>query len=165
MALMSKKRARPPIKTTQPMTLKSKKVARPPIKPPNQDPDPVGLAQVLAQTSTQLEAAYQERWRAFLRKFDLVKFAPPVRRSISAAVTAQGGPVSFDVTLTFYPPDASGFARVDGALITPVAELAAEAEPAKQVDDPAYVDVQGLFGQTVRVPRPKGGWRKRGRRQ
>ena len=165
MPLKSKNPARPPLKTPQPMTLKSKKVARPITQTPHPDSDPVGFAGVLAQTSMQLEEAYHTQLRAFLRKFALVRFAPAVRRSISAAVTAEGGPVSFEVTLTFYPPDASGFARVDGALITPVAELAAEAEPAKPVDDPAYVDVQGLFGQTVRMHRPAGGWRKRGRRR
>ena len=67
----------------------------------------------------------------------------------------------FAATLTVYPRDASGFARVDGALETP----SEEPQPAGPADDPAYVDVQGLFGQTVRVPRPKGGWRKRGRRR
>ena len=81
------------------------------------------------------------------------------------AGTAQEWPVTLHATLTVYPRGASRFARVDGALITPVAELAAEAEPAKQVDDPAYVDVQGLFGQTVRMRRPKGGWRNRSRRR
>jgi hypothetical protein len=109
----TKKLARPPIKRTQPLTLKSKKFAQPRVKPPN--PDALGFAQVLAETSAKLEEAYHARLRTFLRKFDLVRFEPAVRRSIFAAVTAQGGPASFDVTLTFYPPDASGFARVDGA--------------------------------------------------
>ena len=132
---------------------------------PNQDPDPVGFAQVLAETSAQLEEAYQTQLRAFLRKFLLVRFEPAVRRSISAAVTAQGGPVTLPATLTVYPRDASGMVRVDGALITSVAELADDPQPAEQSDDPAYVDVQGLFGQTVRMHRPKGGWRKRSRRR
>ena len=50
-----------PNERKSPMTLKPKKPARPPIKrirPPHPDPDPVGLAQVLAETSAQLEEAY-----------------------------------------------------------------------------------------------------------
>jgi hypothetical protein len=156
-----KKRARPPIKRTQPMTLKSKKLARPPIKPRSQDLDPVGFAQVLAETSAQLEEAYHTRLRALLRKFDLVRFEPAVRRSIFAAVTAQGGPVSFDVTLTFYPPDATGFARVVGELKTPTAERSAKPQP----DDPEYGPwIKSLFGERVRMRRPRGGWRKFARR-
>ncbi len=117
--------------------------------------------------SAQLQQAYDAQLRAFLRKFLLVGgLAPAVRRSISAAVTAQGGPVSFDVTLTFYPPDASGFARVIGELITPVAELAREVEHDEQSDDPEYgPQFTGLFGEAVRMRRPKGGWRKSGRRR
>ena len=116
--------------------------------------------------SAQLKQAYHAQLRALLRKFLLVGgLAPAVRQSIFVAVTARGRPVSVDFRITFYPPDASGFFRADGELITPVAELAAEAEPAKQVDDPEYVDVQGLFGETVRMRRPKGGWRNRGRRR
>jgi hypothetical protein len=137
---------------------------RPPIRTPHPDTDPLGFAQVLAETSAQLQEAYYAQLRAFLRKFVFVGFEPAVRRSIFAAVTARGRPVSVDFRITFYPPDASGLFRAGGELITPVAELA-EAEPAKQVDDPEYVDYKGLFGQTVRMHRPKGGWRKRGRRR
>ena len=83
-----------------------------------------------------------------------------------------GQPVSADFRITFYPADASGFFPADGELMTPVAELAAEAEPDWQSDwpsdwqsdDPDYVDVEGLFDKTVRMYRPKGGWRKPGRR-
>ena len=143
------------------MALTSKKVARPTTQTPHQDPDPAGLFPALSA-----QQAYHAQLRAFLRKFLLVGgLAPAVRRSIFAAVTARGRPVSVDFRITFYPPDASGFFRADGELITPVAELAAEAEPAKESDDPDYVDVQGLFGETVRMRRPKGGWRSRGRRR
>ena len=50
----------------------AKKLARPPIKPPNLDPDPLGFARVLAETSAQLEEAYHAQLRAFLRKNLLV---------------------------------------------------------------------------------------------
>jgi hypothetical protein len=102
-----------------------------------------------------------------LRKFLLVGGLPPaVRPSIFAPVTARGRPVSVDFRITFYPPDASGFARVIGELITPVAELATEAEHDEQSDDPEYgPQFTGLFGEPVRMRRPKGGWGKRGRRR
>ena len=137
----------------------AKKVVRPPIKPPNPDPDPVGFAQVLAETSAQLEEAYHTRLRALLRKFLLVRFEPAVLQRIVDAGTAQEWPITLPATLSVYPRDASGFARVDGALQTPFEE----SQPAGPVDDPEYVDVNGLFGQTVRVNRPKRGWRNKGR--
>jgi hypothetical protein len=134
----------------------AKKVARPPIKPPNPDPDPVGFAQVLAEASVQLEEAHQERLRAFLRKFLLVEFEPAELQRIIDAGT-EWPPVTLPATLTIYPRDALGFAHVYGA-------LPEESQPAGPPDDPAYVDVQGLFGK-VRKYRPKGGWRKLSRRR
>ena len=147
------------------MTSTLKKVARPTTQTPNKDPDPVGFAGTLAAISAQLEDAYYARLRAFLGVFLLVRLAPAVLRRIFAAVTARGRPASVDFRITFYPPDASGFFRADGELMTPVAELAAEAEPDEQSDDPEYVDFEGLFGNTVRMRRPKGGWRKFSRRR
>ena len=132
--------------------------------PGETDPDPLGLFPALSE---KLKQTYDAQMRGFLRKFLLVGgLAPAVRQSISAAVKARGQAVSVDLRITFYPPDASGFLRADGELITPLAELAAEAEPAKQVDDPEYgPQFMGLFGEPVRVHRPKGGWGKRGRRR
>jgi hypothetical protein len=69
-------------------------------------------------------------------------------------------PVTLPAALTVYRRDALGFASVIGALETPPEEP----QPAGSADDPAYVDVQGLFGK-VRKYRPKGGWRKLGRRR
>jgi hypothetical protein len=163
MTLNSKKPVRRPSKRIQLLVMQSKQRARPPIKPPNPDADPLGLFPALFE---KLKQTYDAQVRAFLRKFLLVGgLAPAVRRSISAAVTAQGGSVSLDVTLTLYPPDASAFARVDGALITPVVELAAETERDEQSDDPEYGPYfTSLFGERVRARRPKGGWRKFARR-
>jgi hypothetical protein len=146
------------------MTLKSRKLVRPTSRTPKEDADPLGLFPALSE---QLKQTYDAEVRAFLRKFLLVGgFAPAVRRSISAAVTARGRPVRVDFRITFYPPDASGFFRADGELITPVAELAPEAERDEQSDDPEYgPQFMGLFGEPVRVHRPKGGWGKRGRRR
>src|SRR5271166_6458499 len=113
---LTKKPARPPSKQIPPLALPSKPGVRPPIRTTHADADPLGLFPALSE---QLKQTYYAQVRGLLRKFLLVGgLAPAVRRSISAAVTAQGGPVSFDVTLTFYPPDASGFARVIGELIT-----------------------------------------------
>jgi hypothetical protein len=141
----------------------AKKVARPPNKPQNPEADPLRLFPGL---SVQLQQTYDAQLRAFLHKFVFVRLAPAVRRSISAAVTAQGGPVSVDFRITFYPPDASGFLRANGELITPVAALAPEGERDEQSDDPEYgPQFTGLFGEHVRMRRPKGGWRKSGRRR
>jgi hypothetical protein len=139
----------------------AKKVARPPIKPANPDPDPVGLAQVLAEISTQLEEGYQEWLRAFLSKFLLVEFEPAELQRIIDAGT-EWPPVTLPATLTIYPRDALGFVRVYGALETPPEEP----QSAGPADDPEYVDYNTLFDGVVRKYRPKGGWRKgsRGRR-
>jgi hypothetical protein len=160
MAMTTKKPARLPSQRIQPLALQSKQRARPPLQAPDPDADPLGFAQVIAEISAQLEEAYHTRLRALLRKFDLLRFVPALRRSISAAVTAQGGPVSFDVTLTFYPPDASAFALVIGELKPHTAERSAKPQPAEP-DDPDYGPwITGLFGERVRMRRPKGGWRK-----
>ena len=144
------------------MALIAKKVARPRVKPPNPDPDPVGLAQVLAETSAELEEAYQERLRAFLRKFDLVRFEPAVRQRIRAAETAPGGPATFLVALTVHPRDASGFPRVVGKLATPFEEPQPDEAP-DAADDGEYI--RGLFGDKIPASRLKPVRRSRGRRR
>ncbi len=140
----------------------AKKVARPPIKPPNQDPDPVGFAQVLAETSAELEEAYQERLRAFLRKFDLVRFEPAVRQRIRAAETAPGGPATFLVALTVHPRDASGFPRLVGRLPTPF-EAPQPDEAPEAAEEGKYI--RGLFGDKIPVSRLKPAPRSKGRRR
>ncbi len=164
MRSMSKKPARSPIKQTPSLALPSKQGVRPPIRTTHADADPLGLFPALSE---QLQQTYDAQLRAFLRKFLLIGgVAPAVRRSIFAAVTARGRPVSVDFRITFYPPEASGYFRADGDLITPVAELATEAERDEQADDPEYgPQFTGLFGEPVRMRRPKGGWRKSGRRR
>jgi hypothetical protein len=82
----------------------SKKGARPTTQALNGGPDPVGFARVLAEIIAELQDAYRARLHAFLRMFPLLRLAPAVRRSIFAAVTARGRPVSFDFRITFYPP-------------------------------------------------------------
>jgi len=126
----------------------------------NKDPDPVGFGTTLADTMAELQDLYRERLRAFLEVSARLDLVPPLRRRILDAVTARGGPVSLDFTITFYPPDASGFRRAVAELQTPLTELADEAEPD---DGPECVDYNTLFDGVVRKYRPKGGWRK-GRR-
>ncbi len=129
----------------------AKKVARPRVKPLNPDPDPVGFAQVLAETSAQLEEAYQERLRALLRKFLLVRFEPAVLQRIWAAETAPGGSATFLVALTVHPRDASGSPRLVGRLATTFEEPQPEAPDA--AEDGAYTI--GLFGDKIPASRLK----------
>jgi hypothetical protein len=143
------------------MTLKSKKVTRPTIRTPKEDADPLGFAAKLAE-------AYHAQLRAFLRRNLLVGgLAPAVHRRIFAAVTARGRPVDVDFRITFYPPDASGFFRADGALKTPVAELTAEPRPDQQPDDPEegpYL-ISLFTGKPIPVSRLKTGRGRGGRRR
>jgi hypothetical protein len=158
------------------MPLTSKKVSQPTTRSPNEDPDPVGFGTTLAEIIADLQDAYHARLRAFLLKYLLVRLDAAVRRRIFAAVTARGRPVDVDFRITFYPPDASGFFRADGALKTPVAELTAETEPDEEQwdehlpnqppDDPEGVYITSMFtGKPVWVAKPKRGWRKLGRRR
>ena len=112
-----------------------------------------------------LAEIYYAQLRAFLRRFVLVRFEPAVHRRVVDAGTNRGGPVSFPATLTVYPRDAKGFARVVGKLETPVAELGDDDQPDELTDDPEGVYINSLFGKRVWVPRPKRGWRKLGRRR
>jgi hypothetical protein len=120
---------------------------------------------MFAELCTKLKEAYYAQLRAFLRRFLLVRFEPAVHRRIVDAGTNHGGPVSFLATLTVYPRDAKGFARVVGKLETSLAELSDEHLPDQQPDDPEYGPyLNGLFGP-VRMVRPKRGWRRLGRRR
>ena len=138
------------------MALTSKtKLPRSTTKTPSEDADPLGFA-------AKLEEAHQEWLRVFLRDNLIVKLKPAKLRGVVGAGTARGEPVSFPLTITVDPGDASGFARVVGKLETPVAELAAEAEPDEQPDasEPYII---GLFGDKIpvsRIKRIKPKWRK-----
>jgi hypothetical protein len=148
------------------MTLTPKKVARPPTKSPNEDPDPVGFGATLAEMIAALQDAYRARTHAFLRVFLLVRLAPAVLRSVLDAATRQGGPVSFDLRITVYPRNASGFFRVVGALKTPSADLWNEDQPEEQPDAPERGPfVTSIFGEKVPVSRLKTKRRRFGRRK
>ena len=146
------------------MALTSKKRARPTTKSPNDGLDPVGFGATLAEIIAELEDAYRARLHAFLRKFTLVTLASAARRHIFAVVTAQGRPVSFDIRITFYPPDASGFYRAVGALKTPVAGLWDDDQPDEESDAPEQY-VTTIFGEQVpasllNTKRRRGGRRR-----
>ncbi len=96
---LTKKPARPPSKQIPPQALPLKQGVRPPIKPRNPNADPLGLFPALSE---QLKQTYDAQLRAFLRKVDLVRFAPAVRQRIRAAETASGGPATFLVALTVH---------------------------------------------------------------
>jgi hypothetical protein len=143
------------------MTLKSTKLAQPTSRTHNEEPDPVGFGTPLAEMIAELKDAYHARLHAFLRVFLLVRLAPAVLQSILDAATAQGGPVSFDLTITVHPRSASGFFRVVGALKPPSDELSDEPLP----DEPEYY-VHSIFSDVpVRVGPPKRGRRRFGRRR
>jgi hypothetical protein len=147
------------------MPLTSKKVSQPTTRSANEDPDPVGFGTTLSEIIAELKDAYHARLRSFLLKFLLVRLDAEVRRRIFAAVTARGRPVDVDFRITFYPPDASGFFRADGALKTPVADLWDEDQPDEQPDAPEDGPyIKDLFGDLIPVSRLKTGRRKFGRR-
>jgi len=131
------------------MISKLKKVARPTTKAPNEDPDPVGFGTTLTQMIAGLEVAYRARLHAFLRKFTLVTLAPAARRQVFSAVTAQGRPVSFDLRITFYPPDASGFCRAVGALKTPSGEVDEDQLDEQPDDAERGPYVTSIFGEKI----------------
>jgi hypothetical protein len=141
----------------------SKKLARATIRTPNEDADPLGLFPALY---ARLKEAYYARLRAFLLKFLLVRLEAAVLRGIVDAGTIQGGPVSFPLTITVYPRDAHGFARVVGKLATTSAELSDEHQPDEQPDAPGdgpYIDT--LFGERVPASRLNTKRRRFGRRR
>lgn len=148
------------------MGLKPKNFVRPTSRTPHDDPDPLGFASVLAETSAKLEEAYHARVRAFLLKFLLVKLKPALRRRIIEAATAQGRPVSFDLSITVHPRDASGFARVVGELKTLSAELSDEPQPDEESDAPErWPYITTIFGEQVPASLLKTGRRRGGRRR
>ena len=101
--------------------------------------------------------------RALLHKFVLVKFEPAeLQRIVEAGTAQEWPPVTLPATLTVYPPDASGFARVDGALATPF-EAPPPDEPPEAAEDGAYI--RGLFGDKIPVSRLKPAQRSQGRRR
>jgi hypothetical protein len=101
--------------------------------------------------------------RAFLRKFDLVRFEPAVRQRIRAAETAPGGPATFLVALTVHPRDASGFPRLVGKLATPFEEPQPDEAPDAAEDGGEYI--RGLFGDKIPASRLKPVRRSKGRRR
>jgi hypothetical protein len=158
MTLKPKKPARLSSKMIRPLALPSKQRTRPPIKSKHPDADPLGLFPALFE---QLEQAYHEQVRALLRKFDLIKFEPGVRQRIRAAETASGGPVTFLVALTVHPRDASGFPRLVGKLAPPFQQPQPE-QPPDAAEEEEYIDT--IFGEKIPASRLKPGRRSRGRR-
>jgi hypothetical protein len=139
----------------------SKKITRPTTRTRNEDPDPVGLLPAL---HAKLAEAYYAQLRAFLRRFLLVRFEAAERRRIVDAGTIQRGPVSFPATITVYPRDAKGFARVVGRLETPPAELWDDDQTDEESDAPEQY-VTTIFGEQVPASLLKTGRRRGGRRR
>src|SRR5271165_1084543 len=156
---LTKKPARPPSKQTPPLALPFKPRARPPSRPTHADADPLGLFPALSE---QLKQTYYAQLRAFLRKFDPIRFEPAVRQRIRAAETASGGPATFLVALTVHPRDPSGFPRLVGRLPTPF-EAPQPDEAPDAAEEGTYI--RGLFGDKIPVSRLKPAQRSKGRRR
>jgi hypothetical protein len=152
---LTKKPARPPIKQMPPLALPLKPGVRPRIRSMHADADPLGL---FAGLSAQLKQTYDAQLRAFLRKYDFVRFEPAVRQRIRAAETAPGGPATFLIALTVHPREASGFPRLVGRLPSP-----SEAPPPDVAEDGQYI--RGLFGDKIPVSQLKPAHRSKGRRR
>lgn len=77
-----------------------------------------------------------------------------------------GQHVTFDIKIAVQRRNASDFAPVVDELETSSAELSDQHSSDQQPDDPENGPYFfGLFGERVRVRRPKRGWRKFGRRR
>jgi hypothetical protein len=77
-----------------------------------------------------------------------------------------GQHVTFDIKIAVQRRNASDFAPVVDDMETSSAELGDEHLPVQQPDDPEYGPYfLGLFGERVRMRRPKRGWRRGGRRR
>ena len=115
-------------------------------------PSIAARATLFAEIFAKLEEAYHARLRVFLLKFLLVRLKPALRRRIIKAATAQGRPVSFDLRITVHPRDASGFARVVGALLSDDSRGGDQPDhPPDTPEDGPYII--GLFGKPIPVSR------------
>ena len=77
----------------------------------------------------------------------------------------QGVHVTINLKITIDPHDASSLAPVVGEQETSSAEFSDQHLPNQEPDDPEYgPHIFGLFGEPVRMRRPKRGWRRFGRR-
>jgi hypothetical protein len=103
-------------------TSKKKKFARPIARTTSEDADPLGFA-------AKLEEAYYAQLLAVLRRNLIVGLEPRVLRRIADVGTAQGRPVTFPLTITVHPRDASGFALVVGELDTFYLPLDSSSDP------------------------------------
>jgi hypothetical protein len=127
-------------------------------------PSIAARATLFAEIFAKLEEAYHARLRVFLLKFLLVRLKPAVRRGIIKAATAHGRPVSFDLRITVHPHDASGFARVVGALLSDDSRGGDQPDhPPDTPEDGPYMI--GLFGKPIPVSRLNTKRRRFGRRK
>ena len=77
-----------------------------------------------------------------------------------------GQHVTCDLKIAVHSRNASDFAPVVEELETSSAEFSDQHLPDQEPDDPEYGPyIFGLFGEPVRMRRPKRGWRRFGRRR
>ena len=137
------------------MALTSKKRARPTTKSPKEGADPLGL--LPSRYIAKLKEAYYARLHAFLgRNHSSSDDSRRPRVGTSWRGHGPGTPVSFDLMITVYPRDATGFARAVGALETPVAEPSDEISPTRSPTIRRRV-LTTIFGEQFGCPDPSGG--------
>ena len=142
------------------MPMKSKQLPRPANGARSQSVDPLGFGKVLDEIDGELAQAYYARVHAFLEKYIIVGFAPAAHQRILAAATRRGGPAALATGLKVHPRDASGFARVDGALLSDVLADADQLEEQSDASEPYFI---GLFGDKIPLSQIKPFKPKRGR--
>ena len=143
------------------MPMKSQNLPRSTNRTRSQSVDPLGFGKVLDEIDGELAQAYYARVHAFLEKYIIVGFAPAAHQRILAAATSRG-PAALATGLKVHPRDASGFARVDGALLSDALADADQLEEQSDASEPYFI---GLFGDKIPLSRIKPKRRRGSRRR
>ena len=128
------------------MPMKSQNLPRPSNRTRSPSVDPLGFGKVLAEIDGELARAYYARVHAFLEQYIIVDFGPAAHQRILAAGTRRGGPAALATGPKVHPRDASGFVRVDGALLS---DVLADADQLEEQSDASEPHILSLFGEQI----------------
>ena len=128
------------------MPMKSNQLARSTNRARSQSVDPLGFGKVLDEMDGEVAQAYYARWRVFLEKHIIVDFAPAAHQRILAAAPRRGGPAALATALKVHPRDASGFARVDGTLLS---DVLADADQLEEQSDASERHILSRFDEQI----------------